>query len=77
MSERRSKQGPIREERDRKLNPYWSMEDECEHEPIEDAYDEESDAESVSGRQTREFTEEYRKNLYRKSSIRRSLEDVW
>ena len=76
MSKRRRKQGPIREERDRKPNPYWIMMDEDEHEMIEDAYDEESDAESVSGRQEQEFNEEYRKILYRKSSIRRSLGDV-
>ena len=55
MRKRRKKQGPIREEQDRKPNPYWSQEDEDEHKPIEDSYNEESDAESVSGRQLHEF----------------------
>lgn len=39
---RRKKQGPIREEKDRPLNPYWSETDEDEHTPVEDDYNEES-----------------------------------
>ena len=52
------------EEKDRKPNPYWSEEDEDEHAMIEDDYGEESDAESVSGRQEQEFMEKCRKNRY-------------
>jgi len=64
MSRRKKKQRVIREERDRKPNPYWTKLDEEEHEAVEDAYDEESDAESVCGRQEQEFEEKFLKNRY-------------
>ena len=59
-----SKRRRNKEERDRKTNPYWTKLDEEEHEAVEDAYDENSDAESVSGRQEQKLKEKHRKNLY-------------
>uniref|UniRef100_A0A6M3JWK6 Uncharacterized protein n=1 Tax=viral metagenome TaxID=1070528 RepID=A0A6M3JWK6_9ZZZZ len=76
-----SKRRRNKEERDRKPNPYWNETDDDEHAMIEDDYGENSDADSICGRQKQEF-DPYKfddrvwKNPYRKYSIRRSLEEI-
>ena len=55
MNRYKRKKSATSEEKDRKPNPYWTEIDEEEHAMVEDEYDEESDANSVSGRQEHEF----------------------